>query len=255
MFKKLGYSEVKGQTQILTITSKRKVGIVINSIISSPDYNHEQNADLLSHLILIQQNLAKTTKTYSSPLKSKARAQYHPVNDEIIREANAPKPSHNAEKVKKADKPEIEILKKEESGRRITEIEAFNGMCYRLLLNDRTPKVRSVHNNQSDRFGVISRAIDNFQSLHDYYLKEKKKIGFMRSPLQQDLVKSGIGRILGAAYTEEENDLHGGNIGYDPINIRSYKIDHDKLPGQSHQNTKTKTLISHSTIMMKELMA
>ncbi|MCW8407866.1 hypothetical protein OQJ13_02645 [Legionella sp. PATHC035] len=50
----------------------------------------------------------------------------------------------------------------------------------------------------------------------------------MRSPKQKDLVKSGIGRILAAAYCEEENDLHGGNIGYDPIQLISRKVDHDQ---------------------------
>ncbi|MCE0723233.1 MULTISPECIES: hypothetical protein [Legionella] len=228
LFKKLGYCEVRDQTQILTITSKRKVGIVINALLSSPDYNHSQNGALLERLGLLQQELAKTTKIYNPPHKSKERAQYHSAPIEIIRETDAPKPSHSAEKVKKVDKLPIEILKTEESGRRITEIEAFNGMCYRLLLNDRTPRVRSVHDNQGNRVGVISREIDNFQSLHDYYLKQKKLMGNLRSPRQIDLVKSGIGRILGAAYTEEENDLHGGNIGYDPINLISYKIDHDQ---------------------------
>lgn len=228
LFKKLGYFEVKDQKQILTITSKRKVGIVINAILSSPDYNHKENNELFYSLTLLQQELTKTAKTYHPPHKSKERAQYHSVPDEIIRETNAPKPSHHTEKVKKVDKSTIEILKTEESGRRVTEIEAFNGMCYRLLLNDRTPRVRSVHDNQGNRVGVISRAIDNFQSLHDYYLNQKKQIGYLRSPPQMNLVKSGIGRILGAAYTEEENDLHGGNIGYDPINLISYKIDHDQ---------------------------
>ncbi|HHT0592185.1 TPA: hypothetical protein ACTXXA_002170 [Legionella anisa] len=228
LFKKLGYSEVQDRTQILTITSKRKVGIVINAIFANPDYNHSQNAVLLNSLLLLQQELTNTVKTYSPPHKSKERAQYHSVHAEIIRETNAPKPSHSVEKVKKVDKPAVEILKTEESGRRITEIEAFNGMCYRLLLNDRTPRVRSVHDSQGRRVGVISREIDNFQSLHDYYLKQKRQIGYMRSPPQMDLVKSGIGRILGAAYTEEENDLYGANIGYDPINLKSYKIDHDQ---------------------------
>ena len=228
LFKKLGYSEVQDRTQILTITSKRKVGIVINAIFGSPDYNHSQNAVLLNSLLLLQQELTKTEKTYNPPHKSKERAQYHSVHAEIIRETNAPKPSHSVEKVRKVGKATIEILKTEESGRRITEIEAFNGMCYRLLLNDRTPRVRSVHDSQGRRVGVISREIDNFQSLHDYYLKQKKQIGYMRSPSQMDLVKSGIGRILGAAYTEEENDLYGANIGYDPINLKSYKIDHDQ---------------------------
>ncbi|KTD41780.1 hypothetical protein [Legionella parisiensis] len=228
LFKKLGYYEVTDQKQVLTITSKRKVGIVINAILSSPDYNHEKNDELLRSLMLLQQELTKTAKKSYPPYKSKERAQYHSVPDEIITETNAPKPSHHAEKVKKVDKSTIEILKTDESGRRITEIEAFNGMCYRLLLNDRTPRVRSVHDNQGNRVGVISRAIDNFQSLHDYYLKQKKQIGYLRSPPQLDLVKSGIGRILSAAYTEEENDLHGGNIGYDPISLISSKIDHDQ---------------------------
>ncbi|CAM2939028.1 putative teichoic acid biosynthesis protein [Legionella steigerwaltii] len=228
LFKKLGYSEVISPSQILTITSKRKVEFVINAILSSADYNHAQNEVLLNRLRLIQQELVRTIKPKNLPPKSKNLANYHPVNVKITRENNAPEPIHSATKVQKHNKSTIEILKIEESGRRITEIEAFNGIGYRLLLNDRTPRVRSVHDAEEHRRGVLSQEIDNFQSLHDYYLKEKQKTGFMRSPMQKDIVKSGIGRILAAAYTEEENDLHGGNIQYDPIKIISRKIDHDQ---------------------------
>ncbi|KTD05683.1 putative teichoic acid biosynthesis protein [Fluoribacter gormanii] len=226
-FNKLGYKEVKKQTRVLTITSIRKVGIVINAIRSSPDYAHKRNDALLDRLEQLQNELTIAAKTHHPPPKSKEYAQYHPVQAKITREKGAPSPSHSAQIVKKVDKEAKEILKTDESGRRITEIEAFNGMCYRLLLNDRTPRVRSVHDSKGNRVGVISRAIDNFQSLHDYYLREGTSV-CLKSPPQDDLVKSGIGRILAAAYTEEENDLHGGNIGYDPVELISYKIDHDQ---------------------------
>lgn len=228
LFQKLGYTDVIDQSKILTITSKRKVEIVINAILSSVDYNHSQNEELLNKLRLMQQELTQIKKPKMLPPKSKSSANYHSVNAQIIREKQAPTPNHSAKKVKKDDKPAIEILKIEGSGRKITEIEAFNGISYRLLLNGRTPRVRSVHDAKGNRVGVLSREIEHFQSLHDYYLKEKKKTGRMCSPKQRDLVKSGIGRVLAAAYCEEENDLHGGNIGYDPIEIKAYKIDHDQ---------------------------
>ncbi|PWY56932.1 hypothetical protein DGG96_04220 [Legionella qingyii] len=227
-FKNLAYTEVKEQTLVLTITSSRKVCLVINAIRSSSDYNHQANRALLEQLKQLHDELANATKKHHPPPKSKESTQYTPVQAEIKREKYAPQPSHSAQIVKKVDKDAKEILKKDESGRRITEIEAFNGMCYRLLLNDRTPSVRSVHDSNGNRVGVISRAIDDFQSLHDYYSIQREKTGRYGSPRQSDLVKSGIGRILAAAYTEEENDLHGGNIGYDPVKQISYKIDHDQ---------------------------
>lgn len=228
LFKKLGYREVIGQSLILTVTSKRKVEIVINAILTSPDYNHAQNEVLIERLRSIQHELSKIEKSSKLPPRSKDFAKYHPVNVDVTRERNAPKPSHSVKKVRKESKEAVEIFKIEESGRRITEIEAFNGIGYRLLLNDRTPKVSSVHDAEGHRVGVLSREIENYRSLHDYYLKEEQTTGQMRSPKQKDLVKSGIGRILAAAYCEEENDLHGGNIGYDPIKLISRKVDHDQ---------------------------
>lgn len=228
LFKKLGYSEVQNRTQILTITSKRKVGIVIRSILSSPDYNHEQNAELLHRLLVLEEELSKTEIDHRPPPRSKNGEQYVYVDEKIERKKNAPQPNHSVEKVKKIGKDTVEIFKFDGTGRRITQIEAFNGIAYRLLLNDRTPKVRSVHDRFGNRIGVFSREIKNFQSLHDYYIKQEEATGEMRSPPQRVLVKLGIGRILGAAYAEEENDLHGGNIVYDPIYKKIYKIDHDQ---------------------------
>ncbi|CDZ77150.1 Subversion of eukaryotic vesicle trafficking A [Legionella massiliensis] len=228
LFKQLGYSEIQGATQILTITSNRKVSLVINAILASPDYNHDENTELLSSLRSIEQRLAKPKNSKALPPKSKAQENYKPVNAPIVRESGAPEPSHSASKVTKGDGSPIEILKTEKSGRRITEIEAFNGMLFRLVLNDRTPKVRSVHDADGNRVGVLSRAIDNFQSLHDYYLKQQQLTGAMRSPPQADLVKAGIGRILAAAYFGEERDMHGGNVGYDPVAKIASKIDHDQ---------------------------
>ncbi|MCW8407867.1 hypothetical protein OQJ13_02650 [Legionella sp. PATHC035] len=156
LFKTLGYVELNKESLILTVTSKRKVEIVINAILKSADYDHAQNEALFHRLKSIQQELAKIEKPSQLPPRSKDFAYYHPVHVEVTRELNAPKPSHSVRKVQRDSKPAVEIFKIDESGRRITEIEAFNGMGYRLLLNDRTPKVRSVHDAEGHRVGVLS---------------------------------------------------------------------------------------------------
>lgn len=224
-FKGLGYSSVIDDELIISITSKRKVAEVIEKICSSDDYEHPKNVTVLKQLKLIQQNLA--VEINPPPPKSKEHAKYS-IGEQIQRKSGTPAPSHKVQIVRKKNKTEEEVLKIVPSGRRITEIEAFNGICYRLLLNDRTPRVRSVHNAAGERVGILSRAIPNYQSLHDYYAKQKVATGTKQSPPQADLIKSGIGRVLAAAYCEEENDLHGGNIVYDPVEIKSYKVDHDQ---------------------------
>ncbi|MBA2652644.1 MAG: hypothetical protein H0U73_10315 [Tatlockia sp.] len=227
--KSLGCVEVTSKfIQVLTITSQRKVALALKIIRSSPEHNLLENEVLFEKFKVVEDHLAVliNEKSAAPPPKSKNFANYHLIEEDLRREPGTTPPRHKVVKVQKENDAKVEIFKIVGSGRRITEIEAFNALCFRLLLNDRTPMVRSVHDKDGNRKGVLSTEIDNFQSLHDYYLKQQAQTGVMASPPQKDLVKSGIGRILGAGYSEEENDLSGANIGYDPINLKTYKIDH-----------------------------
>lgn len=234
-FKKLGLIEVKKADlalhQTITVSSKRKVARIVKAMLSNPECNSPANERVISHLTEIDEHLTRVLaekKPAHRPPKSKNYASYIPINEKVKRDPEVPKSLHKVIKVKKESKATIDILKIMDSGGRITEIEAFNALCYRLLLNDRTPMVRSVHDDEGNRIGVLSTEIADFQSLHEYYLSQAKQTGFLKSPSQTHLIESGIGRILAAAYCEEENDLSGANIGYDALKIKAYKIDHDQ---------------------------
>ena len=101
--------------------------MVIDKILASSDYHYPQNEALLNSLRLIQQELAKTATAPLLPLKSKARSQYYSAHSQIKSARGVVVSSHSVEKVKKVNKKTIEIFKTIESGRRVTEIEAFNG--------------------------------------------------------------------------------------------------------------------------------
>lgn len=217
----LGYTKIKEGKLIICITGSLKIVNAIEKIRLQRSYRGEENRKQIAHFSKLQQTL-ESVITKSLPPKSKNIANYESTIDENLRQIALSRAIHKAQKVKKQESGKEEIFKEIPSGRRITEIEAFNGLCYRLLLNGQTPKVRSVHDEKGKRIGVFSRVIRNFKSLHDYYRE------YGCSPSQDELIQSGIGRILAAAYCEEENDLHGGNIGFDPTLLRSYKIDHDE---------------------------
>ncbi|CEK11335.1 hypothetical protein [Legionella hackeliae] len=212
---------------ILTITSPRKVAAALQLICSDNIYADTANTQVLTTLKSLQEKLESSIPKKPIPPKSKDIRNYVTLNTPLSRHPNAPQSSHAVTKVQKINTSTVSILKKGPS-RRILEIEAFNGFCYRLLLNKRVPKVRSVHDGQGYGLGVLATEIPNFKSLHDYYLEHKDPLTGLQSPPQRDLVKAGIGGVLAACYAEEENDLHGGNVWFDPINLKSGKIDHDQ---------------------------
>lgn len=223
----IDFATVSGQSQYtLTITSGRKI---IEAI------------DLLA-ATLIPKNKNKALIQYLEGLKKELKANMHPqqvaedvkhLSDFLPAEAPdkmhndlVPNPTHQIKTLIEKQTKQLELLKMNPTGRKIVEIEAFNGICYQFLLNKGAPTIRTLIDDEGRKIGIISRSIPNFQSLHDYYTQHSTLIGYS-SPPQADLVKAGIGRTLAASYCEEESDLHGGNIGFDPVLLKTYKIDHD----------------------------
>ncbi|KTD72970.1 hypothetical protein [Legionella tucsonensis] len=104
------------------------------------------------------------------------------------------------------------------------EIEAFNGLCYRMLLGEHAAKVRGVHDDSNVTIAVISKLIPEYLSFYSYY-KQNNKMGVST----EDFIKLKFPQILVAAYCEEENDLNAENFGFGRNKegeIISVKIDH-----------------------------
>lgn len=222
-FRDLQFEESEdGKSTIYHLTSPSVILSFIDDFISNYDIDNQDKVDILAFKDKIIQQYAMKNRL----LLAKSKTALTSVG-EIRKNPDTPAPSHSVSLLKKNKNNKIQVYKSNVD-KKITEIEAFNGLCYRLLLNDRSPKVRCVYNEYGLRDGIISEAILNFQSLHDYYVNHRDERDELQSPSQSDLIKSGIGRILAAAYCEEENDLHGGNIGYDPDLKKAYKIDHDQ---------------------------
>ncbi|CDZ77861.1 Subversion of eukaryotic vesicle trafficking A [Legionella massiliensis] len=223
-----GYNSTEGDKLVIAITGARKIASVIHLMCQQRSYIRQQNTQEFIQLKRLAQTLTSQIITRPPPAKSKNIAAYEVVHDSNEMQRGTASAAHQTSKLAKKGHRAEEVFKQAEADRNIIDIEAFNGICYRLLLNEQTPKVRAIHDSSGKRLGLISRSIDNFRSLHDYYKAKKARYGRFRSPPQADLIEARIGRILAAAYFGEENDLHGGNIGYDPINLLSYKIDHDQ---------------------------
>lgn len=126
----------------------------------------------------------------------------------------------------KTNHPEaLYILKEDPTKRSISDYEAANSACYRLLMNDRHPKTKSVYDDKK-RWGTASKFIEGFESFlekQENAAREGKK--YLLTP--EDILKAEIVKVLVPAYTEEEMDLHYGNYGTRKDGI-SVKIDDDQ---------------------------
>ncbi|KTD52022.1 ankyrin repeat protein [Legionella quinlivanii] len=116
------------------------------------------------------------------------------------------------------------VYKEAGLGPELSEIEAFNGLCYRMLLGEQAAKVRAVHNDSNVTIGVISKLIPQYLSFHSFY-RQNNKTGLTT----EEFIKLKFPQILVAAYCEEENDLNAENFGFGrnkDDEIISVKIDH-----------------------------
>ncbi|WP_454784029.1 hypothetical protein [Legionella sp. WA2024007413] len=120
--------------------------------------------------------------------------------------------------------PHRSYIYKEALDSNYSEIEAFNGLCYRMLLGEHAAKVRGVHDDSNVTIAAVSKLIPDYLSFYSYY-KQNNKVGIST----EDFIKFKFPQILVAAYCEEENDLNAENFGFGGNKegeIISVKIDH-----------------------------
>ncbi|MHB1220735.1 MAG: hypothetical protein ACYC0J_01940 [Gammaproteobacteria bacterium] len=227
-------------TYQLKIDGDRKIALAAKIILQHTDNHAEPFAQQLADLRKTCEDSLITKPKHPTPLPGKLHSQYESTAKMPMNES-----AHTTYLVKKKItagkiKPEkFFVFKENPSGRPISEIEAFNADCYRLLLGERHPKVRAVHNTDGVRTGNVSAYIADFVSLAAKY-RPLKETGYYAytiddgstchlSPMElaAQLQQSKIMDIWAAAYLEEENDLHDGNYGFTNSGV-SIKIDDDR---------------------------
>lgn len=219
---RIGTVDVQNNQFFVTVTNPQNVIEAIDTFLSiSQKYNVPSNQILFQHLHSFRKICEAQAKAQQeikkkrpAPTKSKeySALQFH-ENKKV------PASTYDVKHASKITNPKKRyIFKKSPGGRSISEFEAFNGFCYRLLLGERHPKVSVVYHEDGTRAGLVSKEIDGFVSFRD--------LG-RRTITPADLLKSEIVKIWAAAYTEEENDLHSGNYGIGAHGF-AVKIDDDQ---------------------------
>jgi hypothetical protein len=190
----------------ITVTNENKVVKAIKRFLSFPEYHLPENKELLQSLKKFARQCvhseSRKTARHVAP-KSKLISNYIKIPGQVIKSRS------NAYLVaKRSDPKKIFVFKPNATGRSITEIEAFNGMCWQGLLGERHPEVRSAHDAQGNRVGVLSRYMDGFESVFDRATTK----GLIS---KDDIVNSEMSKVLVPAYSEEEMDFHTDNNGFD----------------------------------------
>jgi len=215
----LGLTNMIDNRYSLTITSDRKVIAAIDWFIKANEYQVVSNKALFKSLNQLKNECLSrlNNKTKLLPLKSKSITLFDKVYTHPIRSSL----KEDTLLIKKKSSGAFYIFKKNTTGRSISEIEAFNGFCFRLLLGDRHPKVRGIHGNHQERQGVASKMLSQFETIY------KCAARLDRAFTKDELLKSEIIKIWVAAYSEEDTDLHCGNYGFDHTGF-CVKIDDDR---------------------------
>ncbi len=217
----LGMTTIKDNNYILIITSARKIMLAIDAFYHLPEYKIKKNELLFLSLNKYKHQceliLSDKNPVYIPP-KSKLISKFKKKDNSLLESSNV---TYRIIKNRLLGKKPKEYVHKDNlSGRQISEIEVFNGFCYRLLLGKRHPKMISTHGSQGERTGMASELLSGFRSIWNDY----EQYG----PLTKEkLLKSEFIKILVASYTEEETDLHLNNYGFDDTNF-CVKIDDDR---------------------------
>lgn len=205
----------------LLFEGNKKIIKAIELFMQDDIYNIKENEELFS---LMNKIKAECEIRYShkkinpTPLNSKPLSHFEVEEDP----PSLPLTSNPSRIVRKISNPEKRyVLKDNIAHTSISELEAFNADCFRLLLGNRHPKVHSVHNENGEKVGVVSRLYSKYESIHDYLLTHQQT-----SPAESDLLKYEVIKVWASALTESEFDLHGGNYGKGPDDYY-VKIDDD----------------------------
>lgn len=226
--RKLGVRSADEQQIYITITNPENIIKAINIFAEMPEYSLYNNASLFANLVTFKENCESEAKAKQEikrktplPSKSKKISDFKLHTDvEITKTSNDV--TYATRKSKKTNLEKGYFFKRSPAGRSITEFEAFNGFCYRLLLGKRHPKVRVVYNEDGTRAGLISRSFDQLVPFKDLIKKGKSKENFYEKVLESEAVK-----VYAAAYVEEDTDLNQGNYGIDATGF-AVKIDDDR---------------------------
>lgn len=222
----------------LSISGIRKILLAIDTLLKTgciEKETHDSLRQLHSHYTAKQALKIKR----QPPPGSRSSRQYTHIKRQSNTQTNSLHTTYFLRELSHTGKPQKLVVFKE-AHRSISEIEAFNSECYRLLLGERHPKVRPVHDHTSGaRIGTASSYISGFTPLAEKYKKIERSMHYayrkadgttgLCSPkeLAQQLNQSKMMDIWTAAYLEEENDLHDGNYGFNKDGM-SVKIDDDQ---------------------------
>lgn len=177
-----------------------------------------QKAIVEKNLIAQCESLYREKKLDITPLKAKSFSELIFVPNDKPLDRAAHKVSRCVKKSKMGDTFYFFKFDKNASNAS-TEIEAFNALCYRVLLGNQASKASCVYDEYAVRKGTLSKEYPGFISL-------RKKQNEDKSCLVESMVKGGAGKLYMAALLEKENDLHRGNYGF--VDDKLVKIDHDQ---------------------------
>lgn len=203
---KVGIVTFKNNQIVVTVTSDRKVSDAIDFYLKSMRYAVASNTELRKLLREYQ----KTCKESLQTKPKKTIALKSELSSNFEKKTTGPQLPTSANTTRRVIRTKTgeEFISKENPARRsISELEAFNGYCYRLLLGNRHPQVMPSHGKRGNKKSHLSKWDDKFESLQDRY----KRTGSF--PTSEELLKGQVSKVWAAAYVEEENDLHGGNYG------------------------------------------
>ncbi len=236
---KYGLVETINKQRIITITSARKVKEVIRLFMNLPEYNLKENEELLQAL----QDYAKhceaiQSKKQTAPPPPKSKNNY----ESYTRISEMVSTNYATEELKKskAEYDKFVYFKRNPTSRSISEIEAYNALCYRMYI--RHSKVKSGVDQNGKRTGLFSTKLEGFISVYDYVTTQNNNI-----PLKKKLLLDAeFAKILAASYAEKEYDLHPKNYGLMPVVVNGVrklcfvKIDDDQTawPLTSKYNSK-----------------
>lgn len=209
------HKESNGQF-VLTVTSTRKVIHAIDLFSSLPEYHIDENQELFVYLNQYKQKLIAIEN--AKPPKSVPTLSQPYSNFKVLDQIKLQQSTNETEIILNESTNEKYVHKKNLSGRSISEIEAFNGLCYRLLLGHRHPKTFSTHGNKGERVGVASQLIPGFTTLHEFSIQTKIT--------ESKIISSHMIMVWIASYIEEEFDLHINNYGLNEEGC--FKIDDDR---------------------------
>lgn len=207
-----------------TIIGAAKIKRTIDLFLSLPEYKNSTNKKLKIELSNFQNECLKAiekNKKDKLPTKAEDIENFTRLNNGFFGKKTIDENcSHDVYKIKHNETGRVYIFKKNATGRMISEIETFNGMCFKLLLDKQHPDVIAVRNAKGERLGVACEEIKGFKSVYDT-ADSGTAITF------EKVVKSKMVKVWASAICEEEDDLHAGNYGFDKNGL-CVDIDNDR---------------------------